>query len=286
MRGLILAGGSGTRLYPLTISVSKQLLPVYNKPMIYYPLSTQMLAGVREILIITTRQDQPQFERLLGDGSRLGIKIEFGIQEEPRGIADGLLIAEDFIGDTNICLALGDNIFYGTGVGEALADYETERGATVLAQKVQDPSRYGIVEFETDGYVRSIEEKPKLPASSYAVPGLYFYDNTAVARTKNLKPSARGELEITDLNKSYLTDGLLKVKVLPRGTAWLDTGTIDSLSQASEFVKVVEKRQGFKIACPEEIAWRMGYIDSNMLLEIGESQSKTEYGQYLLGLLS
>jgi len=286
MRGIILAGGSGTRLHPLTIAVSKQLLPVYNKPMIYYPLSTLMLAGVREILIITTPQDHAQFVSLLGDGSAWGIHLSYEIQEAPKGIAEGLLIGEEFLGNSTVCLALGDNIFYGAGVGESLADYETTHGATVLAQKVHDPSRYGIVEFSEDGKAVTLEEKPTAPRSSYAVPGLYFYDNTAVSRTKKLSPSDRGELEITDLNKSYLEDGLLNVKPLPRGTAWLDTGTIDSLAQASEFVKVVEQRQGFKIACPEEIAWRLGYIDQSELRTLSVRQGKTEYGKYLESLLS
>jgi glucose-1-phosphate thymidylyltransferase len=286
MRGIILAGGSGTRLHPLTIAVSKQLLPVYNKPMIYYPLSTLMLAGVREILIITTPQDHAQFVSLLGDGSAWGIRLSYEIQEAPKGIAEGLLIGEEFLGDSTVCLALGDNIFYGAGVGESLADYETTHGATVLAQKVHDPSRYGIVEFSEEGKAVSLEEKPTAPRSSYAVPGLYFYDNTAVSRTKKLSPSDRGELEITDLNKSYLEEGLLNVKPLPRGTAWLDTGTIDSLAQASEFVKVVEQRQGFKIACPEEIAWRLGYIDHSELRALSVRQEKTEYGKYLESLLN
>lgn len=285
MRGIILAGGSGTRLHPLTIAVSKQLLPVYNKPMIYYPLSTLMLAGVTEILIITTPQDHGQFVSLLGDGSAWGIRLSYSIQESPKGIAEGLLIGEEFLGNSTVCLALGDNIFYGAGVGESLADYETTYGATILAQKVHDPSRYGIVEFNENGKAVSLEEKPVAPRSSYAVPGLYFYDSTAVSRTKRLSPSARGELEITDLNKSYLEDGLLNVKPLPRGTAWLDTGTIDSLAQASEFVKVVEQRQGFKIACPEEIAWRLGYIESTQLRKLAGLQMKTEYGAYLLDLL-
>lgn len=286
MRGIILAGGSGTRLHPLTIAVSKQLLPVYNKPMIYYPLSTLMLAGVREILMITSPQDHVQFVSLLGDGSAWGIRLSYSIQEAPKGIAEGLLIGEEFLGNSTVCLALGDNIFYGAGVGESLAEYETAHGATVLAQKVHDPSRYGIVEFNENGMAVSLEEKPTAPRSSYAVPGLYFYDNTAVSRAKRLSPSSRGELEITDLNKSYLDDGLLNVKPLPRGTAWLDTGTIDSLAQATEFVKVVEQRQGFKIACPEEIAWRLGYIDQSQLLTLAALHGKTEYGKYLESLLS
>lgn len=285
MRGIILAGGSGTRLHPLTIAVSKQLLPVYNKPMIYYPLSTLMLAGVREILIVATNRDLPHFQSLLGDGSFLGIHITYASQEQPRGIAEGLLIGESFLGEENVCLALGDNIFYGSGVGESLADYETGLGATILAQTVSDPHRYGIVEFDDRGAALSLEEKPKSPKSSYAVPGLYFYDNTSVARAKNLAPSPRGELEITDLNKSYLKDGLLQVRPLPRGTAWLDTGTIEALSQASEFVKVVEQRQGFMIACPEEIAWRLGYISSEQLLRQSASAIKTDYGAYLKSLL-
>lgn len=286
MRGVILAGGSGTRLHPLTISVSKQLLPVYNKPMIYYPISTLMLAGVKEILIISTPRDLPQFESLLGDGSDWGISIEYQVQEEPKGIAQGLLLAEEFLGESNVCLALGDNIFYGAGVGETLAQYETSLGATILAQAVSDPSRYGIVVFDESGKAINIEEKPTNPKSSFAIPGLYFFDNTAVQRAKALKPSSRGELEITDLNRSYLDDGVLFVKPLPRGTAWLDTGTIDSLAQAAEFVKVVEQRQGFMISSPEEIAWRLGYIGSQGLRALAEKFGKTEYGEYLKRLLS
>lgn len=286
MRGVILAGGSGTRLHPLTISVSKQLLPVYNKPMIYYPISTLMLAGVQEILIISTPRDLPQFESLLGDGSDWGISIEYQVQVEPKGIAQGLLLSEDFVGESNICLALGDNIFYGAGVGETLAQYETSVGATILAQAVSDPSRYGIVVFDAAGKAVSIEEKPANPKSSFAIPGLYFYDNTAVQRAKTLKPSDRGELEITDLNRSYLDDGVLFVKPLPRGTAWLDTGTIDSLAQAAEFVKVVEQRQGFMISSPEEIAWRLAYIEASGLHALAEKFGKTEYGEYLKRLLN
>lgn len=285
MRGVILAGGSGTRLHPLTISVSKQLLPVYNKPMIYYPISTLMLAGVKEILIISTPRDLPQFESLLGDGSDWGISIEYQVQEEPKGIAQGLLLAEEFLGESNVCLALGDNIFYGAGVGETLAQYETSLGATILAQAVSDPSRYGIVVFDELGKAVNIEEKPANPKSSFAIPGLYFFDNTAVQRAKALKPSSRGELEITDLNRSYLDDGVLFVKPLPRGTAWLDTGTIDSLAQAAEFVKVVEQRQGFMISSPEEISWRLGYIDSQGLRALAQKFGKTEYGEYLKRLL-
>lgn len=285
MRGIILAGGTGSRLHPLTMSVSKQLLPVYNKPMIYYPLGSLMLAGIREILIISTPRDLPNFQNLLGDGSSLGVQIEYAAQTEPKGIADGLLIGEKFLGDSTVCLALGDNIFYGAGVGETLAEYETFEGATVLAQTVQDPERYGIVEFDSMGKALTLEEKPETPRSSYAVTGIYFFDNTAVSRTKKLSPSIRGELEITDLNMSYLQDGLLQVRPLPRGTAWLDTGTIDSLAQASEFVKVVEQRQGFMISCPEEIAWRLGYIDSDKLLRVANGVAKTEYGKYLRALL-
>lgn len=286
MRGIILAGGSGTRLHPLTIAVSKQLLPVYNKPMIYYPLSTLMLAGVREILIITTKRDRDQFQALLGDGSHLGLSIQFGIQDEPRGIAEGLLLGEEFLADSTSCLALGDNLFYGSGVGESLAGFETNLGATVLAQAVTDPNRYGVIEFDQNGKAISLEEKPKKPKSAFAVPGLYFYDNSAVERVKTLNPSSRGELEITDLNRSYMDDGLLNVEPLPRGTAWLDTGTIEALAQASEFVKVVEQRQGFMISCPEEIAWRLGYITPETLAELALKQKKTDYGQYLLALLA
>jgi glucose-1-phosphate thymidylyltransferase len=286
MRGIILAGGSGTRLHPLTISVSKQLLPVFNKPMIYYPLSTLLLAGVREILIICTSRDLGSFQAILGDGSRFGVSITYAVQDEPRGIADGLIIGEEFLGAEPSCLALGDNIFFGSGVGEMLSDYETKKGATVLAQSVADPSRYGIVEFDKSGRAVSIQEKPNAPRSSFAIPGLYFLDNTASARARAISPSSRGELEITDVLQSYLNEGSLEVKVLPRGTAWLDTGTIESLFQASEFVKVVEQRQGFKIACPEEIAWRMGYISDDDLKAIASEMKKTEYGEYLAALLA
>lgn len=286
MRGIILAGGSGTRLHPLTISVSKQLLPVFNKPMIYYPLSTLLLAGVREILVICTSRDLPSFKALLKDGARLGVEISYEIQDQPRGIADGLIIGERFLESEPSCLALGDNIFFGSGVGEMLAEYETMKGATILAQSVADPSRYGIVEFDELGKAVSIQEKPNAPRSSFAIPGLYFFDNTAPERAKSVSPSSRGEIEITDVLQSYLSEGSLQVKMLPRGTAWLDTGTIESLFQASEFVKVVEQRQGFKIACPEEIAWRMGYISDRELEQIAHDMSKTEYGEYLRRLLS
>lgn len=281
-----MAGGSGSRLRPLTLSVSKQLLPVYNKPMIYYPLGTLMLAGVRDILVVTTPRDLLQFKVLLGDGSALGLNLSFMAQDEPKGIAHGLVLAEDFLGDSNSCLALGDNIFYGAGVGETLASYSTVTGATILAQAVSDPSRYGIVTVDSDGKVLKLEEKPARSKSSLAVPGLYFYDHTAVQRVKSIEPSPRGELEITDLNLSYLRDNLLSVKTLPRGTAWLDTGTVDSLAQASEFVKVIEQRQGFLVSSPEEIAWRLGYIDDEQLLQLANDLSRSDYGQSLLRLLN
>ena len=285
MRGVIMAGGSGTRLHPLTVSVSKQLLPVYSKPMIFYPLSTLMLAGVREIFILTTPKDLPLFEELLGDGSSLGIEITYGSQAEPRGIADGLLLAETFLDKEPSALILGDNIFYGAGVGETLETYQTRNGATVLAQNVSDARRYGVVELSPEGHVISIEEKPSKPRSNLAITGLYFFDGTASARAKTLTPSVRGELEITHLLESYRSEGTLAAQILPRGTAWLDTGTFESLAQASDFVKVVEQRQGFKISAPEEIAWRLGLIDSAQLKKLARRYAKSDYGTYLESLL-
>lgn len=285
MRGVIMAGGSGTRLHPLTISVSKQLLPVYSKPMIYYPLSTLILAGIREVFILTTPKDQPLFEELLGDGSSLGIQITYGSQAKPRGIADGLLLAENFLRGEPSALILGDNIFYGAGVGETLESYRTVSGATVLAQNVSDPKRYGVIELNPEGQVVSLEEKPSNPKSNLAITGLYFFDGTAHARAKNLQPSDRGELEITHLLESYRSEGTLSAHILPRGTAWLDTGTFESLAQASDFVKVVEQRQGFKISAPEEIAWRLGLIDSSQLSKLATRYAKSDYGIYLESLL-
>jgi glucose-1-phosphate thymidylyltransferase len=285
MRGIILAGGTGSRLYPLTRAISKQLLPVFNKPMIYYPLSTLMLAGIREILIVTTARDQQQFQELLGNGTQLGLEIQYAIQASPKGIADGLLLGEGFAGGGGTALILGDNIFYGTGVGESLSAYLSVTGATVFAQRVTDPSRYGVVELDNSGRAKRLQEKPSRPKSNLAVTGLYFYDYTAFERAKSLKPSFREELEITDLNQSYLDSDELNVVTLPRGTAWLDTGTIESLAQASEFVEVVESRQGFKIACPEEISWRYGYLDDLQLGKLASSYGSGDYSRYLLSLL-
>ncbi len=286
MRGIILAGGSGTRLHPLTRSVSKQLLPVYDKPMIYYPLSTLLLAGVREVLVITTPEDAAAFERLLGDGSDIGVSISYATQPRPEGLAQAFIIGADFIGDESVCLVLGDNIFYGTGLGTALASHTNPDGGQVFAYHVRNPQDYGVVEFSADGTVISIEEKPKQPKSNYAVPGLYFYDNDVVDIAKGIRPSARGELEITDINDHYLKRGKLRVTVLDRGTAWLDTGTFGALMAAGEFVQVVEERQGLKIGCIEEIAWRAGYIDDAQLESLGHSLVKSGYGAYLLGLLA
>ncbi|MFF4586283.1 glucose-1-phosphate thymidylyltransferase RfbA [Streptomyces sp. NPDC001388] len=285
MRGILLAGGTGSRLWPLTRSVSKQLLPVFDKPMVYYPLSTLVMAGVRDILIITTPEDQSQFRRLLGDGSHLGLRLEYMAQNRPEGIAHAFVLGAGFIGDESVALILGDNIFHGSGLGTRLARHDVSAGGRVFAYQVADPSAYGVVEFDDLGRAVSIEEKPARPRSRYAVPGLYFYDNRAVDIARGLRPSARGELEITDLNRVYLEAGELQVTRLDRGTAWLDTGTFTSMVQASEFVRVIEERQGFKVGCVEEAVWRAGLIDDDRLRELARPLLKSGYGHYLLGLL-
>ncbi len=286
MKGIILAGGKGTRLYPLTLGISKQLLPVYDKPMIYYPLSMLMLAGIREILIITTPEDSEQYQRLLGNGEKIGLKFQYATQAVPRGLADAFIIGKEFIGDDKVCLILGDNIFFGQGLPQILRSAsEQEKGAVVFAYPVKDPERYGVVEFGENGKAISLEEKPLKPRSNYAVPGIYFYDNRVVRYAEELEPSARGEIEITDINKRYLNDGELMVKVLGRGVAWLDAGTHESLLQASMFVQAVEERQGMMISCIEEIAYRMGYIDEECLRNCAEPLASNEYGQYLLRFL-
>ncbi|MEV7473769.1 glucose-1-phosphate thymidylyltransferase RfbA [Pseudarthrobacter oxydans] len=286
MRGIILAGGTGSRLHPITLGISKQLVPVYDKPMIYYPLSTLMLAGIRDILIITTPHDADQFQRLLGDGSRFGINLTYTQQPSPDGLAQAFVLGADHIGDGPVALVLGDNIFYGQGMGKQLRRFENIDGGAVFGYRVADPSAYGVVEFDENGTAISLEEKPARPKSHYAVPGLYFYDNDVVQIARDLKPSPRGELEITDVNRVYLERGKLQVEILPRGTAWLDTGTFNDLNDAAEFVRTVQHRQGLSIGCPEEIAWRLGFLTDEELQDRAEPLAKSGYGKYLLELLS
>jgi glucose-1-phosphate thymidylyltransferase len=285
MKGIILAGGSGTRLHPLTLAVSKQLMPIYDKPMIYYPLSTLIWAGINEILIISTPHDLPLFQQLLGDGTKLGCRFEYAVQEHPNGLAEAFIIGKDFIADDKVALILGDNIFYGTGLAELLQANNNPDGGIIYAYHVTDPERYGVVDFDKSGNVLSIEEKPLQPKSNYAVPGIYFYDNSVVEIAANIKPSHRGELEITDVNKEYLKQGKLKVSILDRGTAWLDTGTFQSLMQAGQFVQVIEERQGLKIGAIEEVAYKMGFINANQLNQLAQPLLKSGYGTHLMSLL-
>lgn len=285
MKGIILAGGTGSRLHPVTLGVSKQLVPVYDKPMIYYPLSTLMLAGIQDILIITTPEDHNQFKRLLGDGAQFGVRFSYKIQESPDGLAQAFLLGKEHIGDDSVALVLGDNIFYGPGLGTQLRKYKNITGAAVFGYHVADPTAYGVVEFDENFKAISIEEKPRVPKSEYAIPGLYFYDNRVVEFAEKITPSERGELEITDLNRMYLEQDSLHVEILPRGTAWLDTGTFDSLADAISFIRTVQNRQGLSIGCPEEIAWRMGFINDEKLTELAQPLVKSGYGQYLLDLM-